>query len=193
MINFSVWAIFAGLLAPAHELPDGVIDRSLQIDVRPDEISISMSVGLNDTTIADELARIGVDDPAADVAGRLDQLRDWATEHVASYLRILLDDQAVHFTEVTSELSSRHHVRFFIKLSAPIPAGKASRTIQVDDVFMPHLQTQLRMAARGRGVAVLRSNVAPLVVRAERWELWTMNDEEAAEKRIVRLSVAFPD
>lgn len=170
------------------EWPDGVVDRGVQCDIWPDKVEIEMSVGMSDGTVMQALQhRLGEDAELAEtVEGRLDQLRLMINDELSSSIEIQIDGEAAVLTPVRTEISARHHIRFYCYLEAPITPRVGPVELQLFDNSFQDLQNQLRIALRGRRVELERSNVPPLIVRCERVFMVDLSAADAQDARTIR-------
>lgn len=171
-----LWLVAAALLLlppevlSADEWPDGIVDRATQVDVFEDRIKVEMSVGMSDPTVEQSLRELkGTEFTLADsIESRLDQLREASLQHLAEQLKLKINGEPVSWTSLKSEVSSQHHIRFFVYLEAPIDVNTSELSIEIRDNTFSWLRNQLRPALRPRGVKLTRSNVPPMVIRSER-------------------------
>lgn len=134
----------------------------------------------------------------------IDRLGQIASPWILDHLKVSCNQQPVKLEKVTVEPAARHPfsftIRFEIPLSVDAPDKATSGAHQVvqlslDDRLFSEKTGAVRYALKGTGRAmILQSNVAPILVRAERTELETLSDTErdVATRIEARLAVPRP-
>ncbi|MCH2182777.1 MAG: hypothetical protein MK108_12295 [Mariniblastus sp.] len=182
----------------AHEIPDNFVERSLSIVVRDNTALLTYRAGLNIDTMRVAMQRWGC--PAAEFAENLsdqaltENFRLVAFGRIANGLKISLDGEPVHLQQVDCEPSPRHHfslvARYELSLGKP---GKPIDLELVDENFGDY-DGAVRYSLKAMGTAmVLRSSVAPIIVRAERHELADLPPGKRAEVCRIKARLGFTD
>ena len=126
------------VLLPAHNTPDGVILRAVQVVVRPDVIEIRYQLGLHDNMIRRELQALsgpGVDVPA-DPAEAVARYRDAVAPLLPKKMRVTLDGQAITPTVFRADIVRQPHRQLEIAYHIPFtPALTPVKFVLWDDNF----------------------------------------------------------
>lgn len=184
-----------GFPSALDEWPDGIVDRGLQCDIFPDRIEVEMSVGLSDATVIQALqTRLPTGTTLASTPdGQLDQLRAISLEELMTAITLEIDGVPLELKAVRSEISARHHIRFYCYLEAKLEPLAGERRFQLIDGSFPELQNQLRIALRPRGTELGRTNVAPLIVRADRIYMIDLSRDDRLDARTIRATFVDPN
>ncbi|MEE2826323.1 MAG: hypothetical protein VYE64_06820 [Planctomycetota bacterium] len=180
----------------AHEIPDNFVERSLSIVVRDDTVLLTYRAGLNIDTMRVAMQRWGC--PAAEYANSLsdqdlnENFRRVAFDKISAGLKVSLNGKPVRLRKVSCEPSPRHH--FSLVARYELALGKPKKPVElelVDENFTAY-EGAVRYSLKAMGSAmVLRSNVAPIIVRAERYELADLPPEKRIEVCRVRAKLGF--
>jgi hypothetical protein len=188
---FPIWLLgaLAGF-AQAHGLPDGVIERGVQIDISPETVLVQYRIGLTPHTLHEELTRLG----EADSGDAPDQNDDALYRRYARAIEpLLLKDLRLTVGESTLILNvmavrtlSDHHARIEILLGASLPMrlepGREYE-LRFRDSHFPNTGFLL-VGVRGRdGVEVVDSDAPAVTIRAPRRDLERLSAVEAADLR----------
>jgi hypothetical protein len=130
---------------------------------------------------------------ASTPAGQLDQLREIILEELKSVVTLEVDGQRLELKAIRSEISARHHIRFYCFLEAELEPLAGERSIRLHDGSFADLQNQLRIALRPRGTELVRTNVEPLIVRADRLYLIELSPDDQHDARTIRGSFVDPN
>ena len=197
----TLWFALPFLPGPAshcagHEIPDNFVERSLSIVVRDDLALLTYRAGLNIDTMRVAMQRWGC--PAAEFADSLsdevltENFRQAAFGKIAQGLKISLDGKPVRLEKVDCEPSPRHH--FSLVARYEFPLGQPAKPVELElvDENFGDFDGAMRCALKAMGTAmVLRSNVAPIIVRAERHELASLPPEKRADACRVKVRLAL--
>lgn len=198
-IDLRIWIWLLCILwlaspAAAHEWPDGVVDRSIQLDIWPDHVEMLIGVGMSHWTVS-QLLEDRVSSPA-EIAetpqARIEQLREILLVEFANDLQLEIAGQAIELTPVSSELSSKHHVLFFLTIRGEYEMSTEPREVELVDAMFTNWKNQMRLAIRPRQTEMFEANVEPLIVRAERLELWKLAEDDAQAARRMHAYAALP-
>ena len=170
-----------------HVLPDGDIERAVQLTVRADRIEIRYMIGMNPITLAKKLEQDTSD-------GGLD---DWRTYAVAAQstitntLELSLNDRPLKLTALRWRPLPLHILQIECVLEAElpddIPAG-AERRLAIRDKTYAKAPGFARLAVRGVGVENFQSETPPLVARVQRKRLGEMSEAEQKATRVAAAS-----
>jgi len=157
---------------PAHSLPDGHLERGVQVLVFPQRLEIHYRLGLTDAQVIAELRSLGDSEaPQDNAAAALLRFRELTADVLPSQLSVRIDGESrpVSFRDVYRE--ERHHVRFVVVCEADISVNSQPVRIEVRDET-PSGAAAIecrRMALRGRrGVEVTASTGEAALVRVPR-------------------------
>lgn len=110
---------------------------------------------------------------------------------IAKQFEITCNGVRVNLTPHSVELSPRHHVNALAKLEFDLPPADRIRLVAHDLVF-PDNGGAGRYALKPKGsTMLLRSNVAPILVRADRIDLNGLSPEMRAQKTTVDCELSF--
>ncbi|MCO6456075.1 MAG: hypothetical protein J5I93_12315, partial [Pirellulaceae bacterium] len=187
-------AIALQLLAPAHVLPDGVVERGVQVTAYDDQLEIRYLVGLNDATLALKLAELLPDQtPPIDPQQALDLYRQRILSELASGLTVLLDDQPQTIQPVETRRGTLHHVQLECVYHVPLPPGGQLMRLELLDRNFAADPGNHRMAAKGRGDVQLDDcSVPPILARVPLLAFDQLPAATAAESRRVEATIRRP-
>jgi hypothetical protein len=110
---------------------------------------------------------------------------------IAKQLEITCNGVRVNLRPISVELSPRHHVNALARLEFDLPADEKIRLIAHDELF-PDNPGAVKYALKPRQSAiVLKSNVAPILVRAEVVDLTGLSPEIRARRTTVDCELSF--
>ena len=193
-----VFAVACGsltALAP-HEFENGHIERSVKFVVHDHTVHVEYSLGANPTTMLQLLGMSSADQAKVGSSGKeasptLDdaddaaieaRFRDMALSHVADQLQIVCNGKPVRIQPVSSEISPRHHVNALLTYEFQLPDDRRIEITVSDSVFAQN-NGVVRYAVKPRGRAMLlKSDVAPALVRAARINLSGLSPTERRQK-----------
>jgi hypothetical protein len=109
-------------------------------------------------------------------------------------LRVTVNNQESELTKVSIEQSARHHFSWVAKYAFQIPSGQKMFDLTIQDNSFPEYNGAVRYALKATGSAmVLKSNVAPIIVRSKRFELANLNADERSATCRISASLGFAD
>ncbi len=174
-----------GWLLVRHDLPDGFVERSTAVLIRDRLIKIEYAVGLSAGTMRSLLAQWnepfegGWDQPDVDDETVRSEFIKRAPGHLMKGLKLRLDEHEVELEVERAERSSRHHYDLELSLRATLPERPGMWRMDWDDENFLDLDGAVRKACKAAGRSLLiRSNAAPIIVRAERVELGKLPSEK---------------
>ena len=186
-------------LAAIHDIPDNFAERTLAIVVRDRTAFITYRAGLNVKTMRNLLQKWNLpDDQYSETLSESklsENFRQAAFGQLASGLKISIDGKPLTVEKISCEPSSRHH--FSLIANYKIGLGTSSKPIdlEVTDNNFPDQQGAIRCSLKAMGKAmVLRSNAAPIIVRAKRHELEKLTPIQRKEASSIKVKLGFsPD
>lgn len=207
--HFALFLIATGaaqLRAATHELEDGVVEKTVAVVVRDHTATIELSLGINPSTMQQQLTKWEANskdpaaakmqaeesDPDADVetdspmeADDLEQIesqfRQYAFEQFSQEIKVSVDGRFMSLTKVSVEPSARHHFAMIAKYSFEIPQQQRVKLV-IEDQSLESMNGGSRYALKAMGKSILfKSNVAPIIVRAERNDLAELSKQQLAK------------
>lgn len=173
----------------AHELPDGEVERRVQIVVKPDVVLIEYSLAMNEATLAKEIHRLG-EEPAEELAEKWHQYRQVMLPQLPKHIRVIVDGERVALHAVRADYTGWSHVHLSCLLKAEIKLTEKRASILVSDANFPKTPGQYRIAMKGRsGAMVNDATVPPIISRAKPVALVDLTEEQktAATKAIAEV------
>ena len=110
---------------------------------------------------------------------------------IARQLDVTCNGKRVDIRPVSVELSPRHHVNALARLEFDLPQADKIRLIAHDFLFQGNDGAVKYALKPKQSTILLRSNVAPILVRAERVELNGLGPEARAQKTIIDCELSF--
>jgi len=140
------------------------------------------------------------DDSNDDQRSREDDLnarfRQYAFEQFAKEIKVEIDGQKVPIAKVSVEQSPRHHFDLIAKYSFTLPKKSGQQPEQrqsklvVNDLSLLNMSGGSRYSLKAAGKTILfKSNVSPIVVRAERNDLSKLSEKGLAKARRIEAVV----
>lgn len=182
----------------AHDLPDGFVERSTAILIRDRQIKIEYAVGLSAGTMRSLLERWGeqIDGgwraPAIDDEMVREEFVKRSPQHLLKGVNLRLDDRPLEMEVRRAERSVRHHYDLELTLQADLPKQPGMWRMEWDDKNFLDLDGAIRKSCKAAGRSLLiRSNAAPIIVRAERVELGKLSKEDRHEASRILATVKW--
>jgi len=174
-----------------HVLPDGFIERAVQIVVRDREVRVNFSVGLNPETMREVLAAWQVDDSEELRFSSEDELRKAFGQALKRRLleraKLTVNGEPLEFDQATIDLAVRHPYDLTVQIVGQLPADRSRVDLGWKSDSLTAWTGTARLACKAMGKAILiRSNVAPIVVRAKQVELSELKPEARSKACHIR-------
>ncbi len=157
--------------AATHELEDGYVEKAVEVVIRDNKAILKYYVGLNENT-AEELAQNWAQNQLSngqpvknqdDFGGRL-------LRQLAKSVSIQINGSRRILRPVNSSNPGKHHFSYVAELEFDLDAGK--NEIEIVDGEFKHMIGGARYSLKALGsTIVLKSSVAPIIIRAKRHEL----------------------
>lgn len=176
--------------AQAHGLPDGVIERGVQIDISPETVLVQYRIGLTPNTLHEELTRLDNPDPKDKSDPSADDLYRRYARAVEPLLlkdlRLTVGETTLMPNVLAVRTLSDHHAQIEILLGASLPMrlepGREYELRFLDSHFPD--TGFLLVGVRGRDrVEVVDSDVPAVTIRAPRRDLERLSAVEVADVR----------
>lgn len=119
------------------------------------------------------------------------EFRSAVLAKIAEQLQITCNGERVHIRPVSVELSPRHHVNALAKLEFGLSADEKIHLIIKDELFDDKNGAVKYALKPKKSALLLRSNVAPILIRAERIELNGLSPVVRSEKTTIECDLSF--
>ena len=167
-----------GVLARGHELPDGVIERRVQISVKPDGVLVQYSLSMNGTTLEREL-RKHRKKPAETYPAMWKQYEEIILPSIPKHMRLTIEGQRFPLKPIRAEYSGWSHQQLTCLLKAEVPFTEQLKKVVVTDGNFLDTPGSYRIAMKDRsGVTMENSTVATMVTRAKSVDLSKLTEPE---------------
>ena len=161
-----------------HPIPDGMIERGVQVTVYPSRVEIHYFLGASDNTFVNARPKRKTDRLADHGRSPFELYRDWAVKEIGKHLRISLDGKAIAFGAPKGHFVRQHHARIELVFVAPIKLGGEWDKLRVTDSNYRDFPGVHRVGIRCRGGTERRpSNVPEMFSRAPRRD-WRKLDRQ---------------
>ena len=120
------------------------------------------------------------------------RFRQYAFEQFAKEINVEIDGRKVPLSKVSVEQSPRHHFDLIAKYSFSIPKqqGQPQSKLMINDLTLQKMIGGSRYSLKAAGKSILfKSNVSPIVVRAERNDLGKLSEKGLAKARRIEAVV----
>ncbi|MEM9826040.1 MAG: hypothetical protein AAF958_05600 [Planctomycetota bacterium] len=153
--------------ASSHELPDGEIERRVQVVVKPDRVLVEYSLVMNKTTLAAQLRKGGLQ-PAADLSDMWKQYEKIALRSLPKDLQLDVKGAKVPVQPLRASYTGWSHRHLVCLLKADVSFDQERTKIVVTDANFPDVPGSYRIALKGRsGVNIDDASVPQLVSDAK--------------------------
>ncbi len=179
----------------ADELPESFAEKSLAIEIRENEIVLEYRVGLARSELKKYCEKHSCEIGAGSDSELMEALAGGLAVELPQQISIEVGGQPVQPQVTQSRPGGQHHVSALVELRVPFTGIEPGTTLKVVDHSFPELDGAIRLACKGRGAVMLRkSNVALLVVRANRVEFTKMSksDREIASTIEALILISSP-
>ncbi len=165
-------------LARGHELPDGEIERRVQVSVKPDCVLVQYSLAMNEGTLEKELRKHG-QKPAETFALKWKQYEGIILRSLPTHMRLTIDGKPSAFKPIRADYSGWSHRHLTCLLKAEILLAEQRKTIILTDSNLLNTPGSYRIAMKGRsGAKMENSTVPPLVTRAKPVKLTSLTNKQ---------------
>ncbi len=180
----------------ADEIPIGFAEKSIGLIVRDDELYIDFRLGLNDKDIRRFCTEWDIE-AASENPSNLATFSSELGTRLPAALNVTIDGKALEAEIVEARPGGQHHVSCYVQLKYKLPKNTSTSAITqnlkfVDNSFA-EMDGAIRLACKAQGETMLReSNVASLIVRAERYVLTELTDEERQKRLSISSKLLVP-
>ena len=172
-------------VAFAHVVPDGHIERAVQVVVRDRSIEIEIRVGINEKTQLQIIKKLT--DKNVDPEQLNELFQNWISQQVVERTNVVIGTSQINPTLVKVVPNARRHVDYAIFLTATIPPGIEEIDLTVENNAMTAFPGNWRGAIKTKGDAMIgRTDDAPILIRAESINLTEL--EEYKRKAVEKIS-----
>ncbi|MCP4191156.1 MAG: hypothetical protein GY768_11075 [Planctomycetaceae bacterium] len=159
------------VVASAHELPAGEIERRVQVVVKPDCVLVEYSLGMSEATLDNELRKNGIQ-PADSLFEKWKQFQEMILPSLPQGMVVTLDGDPVILKPIRADYSGWSHRHLTCLLKAEVKPSEKLLTIVVTDGNYLDAPGEYRIAMKGRsGTKMKKSKLVPTVSRAKPVEL----------------------
>lgn len=181
--------LFGMHVAHGHELPDGEIERRVQVTVKTDGILIEYSVAMNETTLDKQLRTHGVV-PVENLSKKWNQYKALILPLIAKRMHLKVADQPLQCKPVRADYAGWSHGHLNSLVRADISLSGQAKSISVSDKNFTDVPGSYRIAMKARsGVKLVNSTVPLLTSKAKSVDLLKMpiSEREAATSALGKI------
>ena len=153
--------------AQAHELPDGAIERRVQVTVKPDRVLIEYSFTMSNATLKTEL-RKHKQKPAETLSANWKQYQTIILPLLQQHLHVTVDGKRSAVESIRANYTGWSHGHLTCLFKANCQLNDKAVPIAVTDGNFPDAPGAYRLAMKSRSGATMReSNVPTLITQAK--------------------------
>ena len=162
-----------------HDTPDDFVERAVAVLIRDRQIEISVQIGINAKTMRDKLATWDISEEYENETDLTNRFCEEIRHRLLEKFELRLDGEPLELEVTNVDPFAEHHKTAVMKLVAQIPEEVTGGQITFQDSSFMKLDGAVRYAIKGRGTTlVTKSNVAPIIIRADRVELGPLDAEQ---------------
>ncbi|HAY81836.1 MAG TPA: hypothetical protein DCY79_18690 [Planctomycetaceae bacterium] len=155
------------LITAGHELPNGKIERRVQVSVKPDRVLVEYSLAMNAVTLEAELRKCG-QKPAETFDTMWQQYQKIILPAIHQHLRLSVDGKSTPLQPIRAEYSGWSHRHLTCLLKADVALTQRPQKLVVTDGNFCDAPGNYRIAMKPRsGVRMKNSTVSPTLTRAK--------------------------
>ena len=192
--NYLFYVLFAFLMVQtsfAHELVDGFVERAMEVVVRDENVTIRYFIGVNDNTQSELAKKWLPANQMSDETGLTDEqvFQSKLLQEIKEGISVSLQGKKILLADGEVCQSPKHHFSYLVEFKFDIPPG-SSNEIEIEDNNFQEMESAARFSLKALGSTILvKSNVAPIIIRAKRHELQRMADGKRSEICKIRATV----
>lgn len=157
--------------ATGHELADGIIERRVQISVKPESVLVEYSLAMNEKTLQEQLQKHKTK-PAPSRLAMWQQYQKVILPSLAKHIEVTVDGQPSQVKPIRAEYTGWSHRHLSCLFRAEIELAPRRKTIAVTDGNFLDTPGNYRIAMKARsGAMIENTNVPSVVSRAKPVEL----------------------
>lgn len=156
------WILVLGLpfLAQGHEVPDGEIDRRVQVSVKADSVLVQYSLAMSKATLKKQLRQHDTE-PAATLPAMWKQYQKIILTSLHKHMRLTVDGKSSPIKPIKANYSGWSHLHLNCLLKAQIRLSPEPKNIVVTDANFLDAPGNYRIAMKGRSGAKMESSPVP--------------------------------
>lgn len=189
---FAFLALVPSLVALGHEeLPDGEIERGVQVIVKADALVVQYFIGMNEATLREQLKEHELK-VADTVEGMWKQYQDVLLPSLPKKLVVTSDKSPCALKPIRGEYFGWKHRHLMCVLEANIHLSQQPTAIVLTDRNFFDAPGSYRIAIKGRsGTIMSNSSVPPVLLRAKpsNWMELNKQQKEAAARAEAEFSL----
>ena len=163
--------------ASSHELKDGFVEKIIEVVVRDNTAQMKFHLGVTQPTMVCLLENWNENKlSASQQKNPVDHFELECFSRLPSEVTVLFNGTSVPLRSAVIQKSLRHHFSYTAEFLFELPQGKDGELKIVDQSFQK-MDSAIRYSIKTVGSAMLlRSNVAPIIVRSTRHDLSKMDE-----------------
>lgn len=170
--------------AMGHQLPDGAVERQVQISVKRDRVLVEYTLAMNELTLTKELKKQGVE-PALTMSEMWKQYQKIALRSLPEKINVTVGGDRIELQSVRASFSGWSHQHLACLFKAELSPKQSKMAIVVKDDNFPEAIGDYRIALKGRsGAKIQDASVPTMISRAKpvAMEKLTKRERKAATK-----------
>ena len=178
----------------AHELEDGFIEKAMEVVIRDDTATLKYYVGINDNTI-DQVVAKWIKKAAPKTKSQPDSIveklnfSDLLLQQLSTSIELKINDKPVKLIQKRVYEPGKHHFNWVAEFEFPLANGTNELSL-VDQEFR-QMKGAARYSLKALGsTMLLKSSVAPIIIRAKRHELNNLGIKPRREICTITATVA---
>lgn len=180
----------------AHVVPDGQIERSVQVVVRDRTVQIEIRVHLNFKTqrsILNQVETDGLSEAPLDETEQKD-FQQWLAKQVTESTDVSINGKQAKIDVGNVVANPRRHVDYSIIVEAEVPSGINEAKLVVDCNSLIEYPGNWRGAIKTKGNAMIgRTDEAPILIRAKPVDLVDRSKDERKKIESVSATILIPE
>lgn len=167
--------------ADAHELADGFVEKAMEVVVRDEIVKIRYFIGMNDNTQADLKSKWIAQMSRQTRQSYPEDFEPILLQQVKSGIAVSREGTRVALEAGKVCQSPKQHFTYVVEFSFKIPTGRLSE-LEIEDKNFQEMDSAARYSFKALGSTMLvKSNVAPIIIRAQRHELQRLEERKRSE------------
>ncbi|MEM6690189.1 MAG: hypothetical protein AAF664_12220 [Planctomycetota bacterium] len=151
------------LSARGHDLPDGEIERRVQISVKPSRILVEYSLEMSEVTLRKELMDRGLR-PSENSTEMWAQFKTVALTSLPKGMSLVIDGETVQLSPLSASYSGWSHRKLSCLLAAEIELSRKKKRVSITDRNFSDTPGHYRMALKSRSGAQIENSTKPLLI-----------------------------
>ncbi len=178
-------------LVQAHELPEGVVERDVQIIIFPERIEVQYTIEMNEKTMRAEFGKLRPDlTSEREPRKAWDQYRLAVNAELPKRIVLAINDFQPELKTTSSQTLEKHGIQLMWVMSAEMGAKSDSQSITLHDKNFNDKPGYHRLALKGRRGVKIEQSTAPVIVSQVPRSSWA-ELTEAQKNRATRVAARF--